>query len=345
LHSREEVPGNDGEYIKPILTSQLSFDPKVASSENSSFYISKTKSYNSSDDGITSEYESGKTGKMSFFSSEEDLLSINSEEGFRNNNLVFTKINEVKAKTVIEKNKKTHRSQSPNYVLTPRSNTNKFIYGSQEDLLSIDEMGALPQRKDNTIISKIYKDAKVRNFAIKTHGGIVSDCEPLTTPKTPKSPKVFSSDEEHYHTDTTLTVQKRNLSHKKVYSSYDDLSSTDISLENTFSHTINHTSQHALSQRTNNEDDETGYKSEDIDVGEVAKRHIVRNALGKFSKSELNVKSHFVRSASMEDGDEVRVSVRDLKKKFESKDSGTKPVVSSLTARSLSKQVKDSLKQ
>lgn len=311
LHSREEIPGTDSEYIKPIYNTQRSFDAKVVNTENnSSLNLSKGRSCNSSDDGITSEYESGKTGKMSFFSSEEDLLSLNSDTSFRPSDFVSTKNQDIKLNdSLYNQNRGSIRTPSPSATLTPRTpSTRKFIYGSQEDLLSIDEIGSIPQRKDNTLISKIYKDPNVRNFALKNHR------EP-TIPSTPKPRKMSSSDDEHYHhAENKMAFQNRFFASRQKYSSYDDLSSAEISIE------THQDTETAPSPYSDHPESAQGYNSEDLDIDEVARRRVVRQAMGKFSKSERDIKSSFCRTTSMEDFDSVRVSVRDLRKKFESND-------------------------
>ncbi|CAH1127866.1 unnamed protein product [Ceutorhynchus assimilis] len=316
LNSREGVIHGDKQYL-----SQKSLDSKISLGTSAS------------DDGLTSEYESGKTGKMSFFSSEEDLLSLNSEVSF-----VATKNGDVKLN---ESEHRNIRTPSPSPLITPNTpSTRKFIYSSQEDLLSIDEVGSLPQRKDNTLISKIYQDHKVRNFALNTNREFQPDLHS-------KPRKVSSSDEEHYHYNEKVTIQKRNFAHK--YNSYDDLSSADMSFEDNYQngHNLSIDQKSATlmvktSSAVSSVND--GYNSEDLEIEEIARRHVVREALGKFSKSEMVINSNFHRGTSFEEGD-VRVSVRDLRKKFETNEVSNKPVVSSLTARSISKKVKDSLKQ
>ncbi|KAL1497122.1 hypothetical protein ABEB36_008132 [Hypothenemus hampei] len=287
MNSREEILANDEQHH--TFTSQKSME-KQQGTNGTSLYLNKDRSY-SSDDGITSEYESGKTGKMSFFSSEEDLLSLNSETSFHQPEVVAARNDDIKINYI------RPRSSTP---LTPK-NKNHF-FNSQEDLLSIDETSSLPRRKDNTLISKIYQDPHVRHFAMKTHRDLVLEYD---YPKSPKPSQVQDS-QNHYS----------NVKENNVTSS----TSPEISLKD-------------LS-------DEKESKEREID--EVANKHVVSDTLEKLIN---NKKSPFYRSTSLEEIDNIRVSVWDLRKKFENTDASNKPVISSLTARSLSKQVKNILKQ
>ncbi|XP_066246029.1 uncharacterized protein [Euwallacea similis] len=300
------------------LISKIYKDPKVRlfslqsrdeSSESIEEHISPTyyreKHLNkghkgSSDDGLTSEAESGKTGKMSFFSSEEDLLSLQSDSSFRPIEVVSARNGDVKVNGI-------NRSPSP---LTPKAQYSRRMYSSHEDLLSIDEnqsVTSIPPRKDNTIISKIYQDPNVRNFAFKTHGHFV-----------PVESGYYHSVPKHY-------APKRYVD-----------SSAEISLETCRQNSTTPNSLHS---------DHLENGSECSEIAEMANKHAVNEVLEKWHEEEHSRNNSFQRTTSMDDLDSIRVSVRDLRKKFESPDASSKPVVSSLTARSLSTQVREILKQ
>ncbi|XP_030765391.1 uncharacterized protein LOC115889511 isoform X2 [Sitophilus oryzae] len=323
LRSREDLDNEDS----PHHTRSSYHQNKTNTNQ-----LSRERNYESSDDGLYSEYDSGKTGKMSFFSSEEDLLSIDSEGSVKHNHVIST-INENVATHVGDGDEAFWLKQTSS---TPKSeSTRRFIYGSQEDLLSIDEAEHLPKRKDNTIITKIYKDPRVLNFALTTHGENMPNLE-VTTPVTPrpKSMNLSSPDDDHFFSPATPTLKRTPVNKRRLYQSYDDLSSADISLR---SEMLSKHETDSLSDKM-----KESYNGDDLEVDEIERKHLVRNALGKFSKSEANFNSSFVRATSQDE--EIRVSVRDLRKKFENNDNQNHRVVSSLTARSLSKKVKETLK-
>ncbi|XP_066151682.1 uncharacterized protein [Euwallacea fornicatus] len=287
LQSREESPESIEEHISPTYYREKNLNKGHKSN---------------SDDGLTSEAESGKTGKMSFFSSEEDLLSLQSDSSFRPIEVVSASNGEVKVNGV---------TRSP--PLTPRAQYFKRMYSSHEDLLSIDEnqsVTSIPPRKDNTIISKIYQDPNVRNFAFKTHGHFV-----------PVEPDYHQNIHKHY-------TPKRYVD-----------SSAEISLETSRQNSITPNYLHSDHLRT------AANGSECSEIAEMANKHAVSEVLEKWHEEELNKNNSFQKTASIDDLDSIQISVRDLRKKFESSDVSNKPVVSSLTARSLSMQVREILKQ
>ncbi|XP_050306519.1 uncharacterized protein LOC126743472 isoform X2 [Anthonomus grandis grandis] len=258
MNSREELLGSDSDYNKIVYRNQKSYDAKEQ-------FLAKARSEHESSDN--SEYESGKTGKMSFFSSEEDLLSLNSESNIK----------------------------------TPQATTpKKFIYSSNEDLLSLsgDELNSISQRK-------AYQVANMKNFALQTeYKNEVSTHEVFI-----HRPQRKENDHEQ------LQIKNNTANLKKLFSSYEDLSSADISLEHHPNTTQSHTIEpRPLSQQSFSTLDES--VSEDLE--EVARRHVVKQTLGKFSKSEFSLtESRFQRGSLIEDNDNIRVSVRDLRKKFE----------------------------
>lgn len=267
LQSREDVPGSDTDHYTPTFYSPRTNENKFTYNETTSVYLNNKSM---SDDGVTSEGESGKTGKMSFFSSEEDLLSLNSESSFRQVEITSASNGEVRV-----------RAQSPR-----KPNIHRF--SSHEDLLSIDEhtqVSSIPRRKDNTLISKIYQDPNVRNFANKTnHKEFVDDYQR----KNRKSP---SSEEKH--TRTVFAVE---------------LSSPEISLEVVRSPTP------------------SSGKSENSEIDDLARKHVVSGVLHKLLGTEafedvedvVDGRAPFSRSTSVDDLSSIRVSVRDLRMKFES---------------------------
>ncbi|XP_019757284.2 uncharacterized protein LOC109535752 isoform X4 [Dendroctonus ponderosae] len=316
LHSREETPSMEETYNTSSFNSHRSVEAKEIQSETSSIYLSK-EILHSSDDGLTSEYDSGKTGRISFFSSEEDLLSLNSDSSH-----------------VVDTRNHAMASGEPHfdhyYMASPPAtpSTKKFIYGSQEDLLSLEEVTCIRPRKDNTLISKIYQDPNVRNFALKTHKNKLPD-------------SLSSKPKQRESLDHAFSVETRGrTSSHASRAAINSSSSAEISLE------MHPEEQNADPSLYAHQVDNVEHEAVDLDVEEIAKRRVVRQALGKFQKSEIEprqVQMH--RNSSVDESNSVRVSVRELKNKFETNDNNNKPVVSSLTARSLSTQVKAALKR
>lgn len=283
LNSREEIHSME-EIHQSAFNSHRSAETKENHSETSSMNLSK-EILHSSDDGLTSEYESGKTGRLSFFSSEEDLLSLTSESSH---------VVDTRNPTVVSGDQHHYMTSPP---ATP--STKKFIYGSQEDLLSLEEVTCIRPRKDNTLISKIYQDPKVRNFALKTHKNSL----PHSLTSKPKQKESI---------DHAFSVETRGRSFNHTSrAAINSSSSAEISLE-----MYSEQQNGDLRQAGNGE-----HEAEDLDVEEIAKRHVVRQALGKFEKSEVELRQVQLQGNSSVDGaDSVRVSVRELKNKFESND-------------------------
>lgn len=266
LQSREDVPGSNADHYTPTFYSPKTNENKFTYNETTSVYLNHKST---SDDGITSEGESGKTGKMSFFSSEEDLLSLNSESSFRHVEITSASNGEVRV-----------RAQSPK-----KPNIHRF--SSHEDLLSIDDhsqVSSIPRRKDNTLISKIYQDPNVRNFANQTnHKEFVDDYQR----------KNKNSEEKYIRTVKTPT--------------YVELSSPEISLDVARSPT-------------------PSSKSENSEIDDLARKHVVSGVLNKLHSTEIfedvedvvDGRAPFSRSTSVDDLSSIRVSVRDLRMKFES---------------------------
>ncbi|XP_060516758.1 uncharacterized protein LOC132696137 isoform X2 [Cylas formicarius] len=321
-----------GEESRPNYQNQWSLEVKSA----------PEISLDTIDHGFTSDndYSSGKTGKMSF-SSEEDLLSIHS-------NASIAKKDSVDVKFKLENEERSSsreiaiRSASPS-LLTPKPlSTRKFIYSSSEDLLSTDEVEALPKRKDNTLISKIYKDPKVRKIALNSREFIPDEYQS-------RSRKIsqYNSDEEVFPDRRPASAPYEK---KEIYSSVDNVSSTISE--------VGHKS-YEFKREISAEKIETKHWNEEVrsklvnklepDLEEIARKKLVHDILEKLSEmdtSEVHIhpEGDDVRK-SVEEIDEFRVSVKDLRKKFEINDGKSKHVVSSLTARSLSKQIKESLRQ
>ncbi|XP_076254985.1 uncharacterized protein LOC143192981 isoform X3 [Rhynchophorus ferrugineus] len=329
MKSRDDSVGEPIRY-----QTQRSLELIDSSHKNDSYHHTRDRAYQSSEGGLSSEYESGKTGKMSFFSSDEDLLSDYSDVSLVNNNVVSNVNESARVDGQMEHEKYYYIKQSAQSTPKPVS-TRKFIYSSQENLLAIDENNSrydatLPKKKDNTLITKIYSDPRVLDFALKTHGDNMP-MEAITPTPTPK-PNFSSTDDTYFFPQN---IQPKTSNTQKLYKSYDDLSSDNISFES------------SIQKETQLSKVQDGYNSEDIDIDEISKKRLVRNALGRFSKSEVHLKTSMERrqtEESMTQEDEIRVSVRDLRKKFENNDKRSHQVVSSLTARSLSKKVKDILK-
>ncbi|CAH1108897.1 unnamed protein product [Psylliodes chrysocephalus] len=193
----------------------------------------------------------------------------------------------------------------------------KNVFHSNEDLLSMDESDR-SMKKDNTLISKIYKQQNVKNYALAKRQQI-----PEIETNTRSIKEVTRSDGEY----------EDPLKQNKV----------PISLEE---------NGNAINNKVSVEKNENV-----LEVNELAKKRIVHNILDQIShsttqKEKSQLSKHYTNGKSKEDineeskesdDDEITTSVKDLMKKFEN-NVGKNQVVSSLTARSLSRHTRKPLK-
>ncbi|CAH1994575.1 unnamed protein product [Acanthoscelides obtectus] len=182
----------------------------------------------------------------------------------------------------------------------------QHIYSSSEDLLGNDECEKTSPRKDNTIVSKIYQDPNVRSFALTN-----KERESLRK-------KSYSSEEDVFSNKSSPGSPK--LSSTRSESCLNDtITKNEIEIKTRFVHTP------------------------DPDIDELSKKQIVHNILDRMSRSR-DVSQERGRKDGYITDEEINVSVKDLRKLFESNEI-TGKVISSLTARSLSKQIREDLKQ
>jgi len=189
-------------------------------------------------------------------------------------------------------------------------------YGSNEDLLSIEEPEKA-KKKDNTLISKIYQQPQVRSYAMAKKQNVSVQQSNFKN----NNKKIVSSDEEVFIEEIPKPVQQTLPAGQ-----------------------VNGTSNKKVSEQENDND---------IEVSELAKKRIVHNILDKFSHSAPKPKPQEkfngeANSASEANGvdineEEFTTSVRELMKKFEN-NLGKNQVVSSLTARSLSRHTRKPLR-
>ncbi|XP_018574031.1 uncharacterized protein LOC108913044 isoform X2 [Anoplophora glabripennis] len=341
LSNRNQLPVQDVEISKPPLRNQLSLDATVlAHAMNNNV---KQPSYNS-DDGLSSNY----IRKKSYYSSEEDLSSNHSAvnesnsafKGFQNPNVRSYRLHSRPSVS----SEDGLLSDSSLSLEKPRpKSTRSLIYSSSEDLLSIDEPEKLPKRRDNTLISKIYQDPNVRNFALTNREYI-----PVSEDTIPKSPRYLSSSNEDLLSDHSVH-QFRDVEKTLVKSHEPNGTSitSGMSLDSLKIEEIPATPKIKQSAR-----EEITYERKmatpDPDINELAKKKIVHNILGQFTKSQPNLvgtsRLEIPKERKMStDSEEISISVKDLKKRFENNDAKS-TVVSSLTARSLSKQMRETLR-
>lgn len=127
-----------------------------------------------------------------------------------------------------EKNKPTYKKL--NSVTPTRYNKNievaKKRHKSESDLLSDDSFNAPPkvlgQKKDNTLISKIYSQPHVRNFAISTRKQLLVE---LTSPTSPTSQSRSIYEKNRYNGKVALynSEGEATYENKTLYSSTEDL--------------------------------------------------------------------------------------------------------------------------
>ncbi|XP_057670595.1 uncharacterized protein LOC130902455 isoform X1 [Diorhabda carinulata] len=269
-------------------------------------YIIDYKAYHS-DDGIST----NRNKKYTVYSSEEDLLSSSSIE-MKNGTMIHT------AKMSLSSEDDRYSERSSIYSPDQR----KQIYSSSDDLLSIDEMDS-HKKRDNTIISKIYQQPAVRKYALekRKHAQQQSNLQE----------KIVDVEDNVF---TDVSRMPKTTSTKDVDEMEIKLNEINIK-ENGNDCNQNGWDDKEKSPLKNEEENDPG-------VEEVAKRKIVHNILGKISASQTNLgKSENKEEIHTEE--DITISVKDLRKKFEKLD-GKNKIVSSLTARSLSKQMRENLK-
>lgn len=317
LSNRNQLPMENAEVSKPPLRNQLSLDATViAHATNNNV---RQSSYNS-DEGLSSSY----LRKKSYYSSDEDLTSNHSGanesipafRGFQNLNVRSGRLNS-RPSVSSEDGLLSDSSVSLEKPARPKS-TRGLIYSSSEDLLSIDEIETVPKKKDNTLISKIYQDPNVRNFALANREYI-----PVPEDAVPKTPKYISSSAEDILSDHSVR-QFRDENLVKSHESNGNSISLGMSLDSLRIEEIPLTPVVKQSAR-----EEGLYERKmttpDPDIDELAKKKIVHNILGQFTKSQPNLaatkKLQVPRERKMStDSEEVSISVKDLKKKFENND-------------------------
>nr|CAH7715875.1 unnamed protein product [Callosobruchus chinensis] len=141
-----------------------------------------------------------------------------------------------------------------------------------------------------------------------------------------------------------MTNGERQAFGRKSYSSEEDISSNKSSPGTLrFSSTKSENALNRILSR--NEDTKiraSFLPTPDSDIDELAKKQIVHNILDQISRSRDASRERGPKDGGMAD-EKINVSVKDLRKLFESNE-GTGKVISSLTARSLSKQIREDLK-
>ncbi|KAJ8913546.1 hypothetical protein NQ315_017097 [Exocentrus adspersus] len=330
LHNRNQLPVKDVETSKPPLRNQHSIDANVFALATSN--EPKKNVYNS-DDGITLNHNR----KKSYYSSEEDLSlheTAPSFRGFHNSHVRSSRLSS--RPSVSSEDGLLSDSSTTLEKPCKAKSTRSFIYSSSEDLLSIDETEKVHKKKDNTLISKIYQDPNVRNFAL-TNREYMPVPEEEIPPLTPKTPKPFHSS----HEDLLLSDHSINQFadvEKTVRESNGASISSSISMD---SLRIEETPKHGREEPVY----ERKMTTPDPDIDELARKKIVHNILGQFqpNQSKVQIVSRPRERKISTDSEEVSISVKDLKKRFENNDAKNK-VVSSLTARSLSRQMRETLK-
>ncbi|VEN62309.1 unnamed protein product [Callosobruchus maculatus] len=238
-------------------------------------------------------------------------LGYNSDDGLQSRTrrkLFSCDDNPLSSKVVGTTNEQFRRKRNYKSVTSPSSEEGislqrQQIYSSSEDLLETEESERPSQKKDNTIVSRIYQDPNVRNFA--------------------------------------MTNGERQALGRKSYSSEEDICSNKSSPK--LSSTKSENSLNRILSR--NEDTKiraSFLQTPDSDIDELAKKHIVHNILDQISRSRDTSPKRGPKDGCISD-EKLNVSVKDLRKLFESNE-GTGKVISSLTARSLSKQIREDLK-
>ncbi|XP_072402634.1 uncharacterized protein [Diabrotica undecimpunctata] len=281
LSNREHLPENNK---VPTFRTQLS-SPEM---------VLDHKAYHS-DDGLSLRHT------KRYFSSQEDLLSSNSIE-VHNGTMTHT------AKMSFSSEDEQFSEKSPVFSTAP---VNRRIYSSSEDLLSADEIDS-SKKKDNTLISKIYQQPHVRQYALTARPFI-----PVKEEK--RIEKSISSEDEVF-----IEITKApKVSSPKV------LPDLDTQFE-----TMNIKEKEPATNEHDNENDPG--------VEEIARKKIVHNFLQKYSTSSTNLKITDSRE-DITNEEDITISVKDLRKRFE-KNQPKNNIVSSLTARSLSKQMKEELR-
>lgn len=319
LSNRNQLPVKNVEVSKPPLRNQLSVDANViAHATNNNV---KQSSYNS-DNGLSPSYIRNK----SYYSSDEDLSSNHSAvnesipafKGFQNLNV---RRNRLHSRPSVSSEDGLLSDSSTNLDKSPRpKSTRGLIYSSSEDLLSIDEIEKVPKRKDNTLISKIYQDPNVRNFALASREYI-----PVPDDTVPKTPKFVSSSAEDILSDHSVRQFRDNRENPiKPHESNENYLTPGISLD---SLRIEEIPLSPIVKQSAKEEGlyERKMTTPDPDIDELVKKKIVHNILGQFTKSQPNLATNQKlqvpreRKISM-DSEEVCISVKDLKKKFENND-------------------------
>ncbi|XP_074031207.1 uncharacterized protein isoform X5 [Leptinotarsa decemlineata] len=270
--------------------------------------------YNSDEGAMMKE-----TTNHAFYSSEEDFL--------------VPKANEVPKAKIHRLNSSAFSYSSEDLPSEPssanleRSKMSKpYAFSSFEDLLSSEEYEQpLPKKKDNTLISKIYQQQHVRNYALSNRD-YIPDSGPFK--ETASFENNLSDDNNRAkQLNKKITVMEQNAAPEKIHlEPLSIVKSLDSSEE--FKHDRNITTS-------------------DQEISEIAKKKIVHNFLDQIASgqpkpnpSRRNIIEDFPETA--EDEEKI-LSVKELRRKFE-KDQGKSKVVSSLTARNLSKQMKTTWK-
>nr|CAH7738565.1 unnamed protein product [Callosobruchus chinensis] len=163
--------------------------------------------------------------------------------------------------------------------------------------------------------------------------------------------QIYSSSEDLLETEENPNVRnfamtngERQAFGRKSYSSEEDISSNKSSPGTLrLSSTKSENSLNRILSR--NEDTKiraSFLPTPDSDIDELAKKQIVHNILDQISRSRDASRERGPKDGGIAD-EKINVSVKDLRKLFESNE-GTGKVISSLTARSLSKQIREDLK-
>lgn len=227
-----------------------------------------------------------------------------------------------------------------------KSNSKTHLYSSSEDLLSIEEHERPHRKKDNTLIEKIYQNAHVRNFALSNRDYIpVQEDYSKARKKTYSSEDELSDEHNKFKNQSPSPLPINSNIPVETYKPQETIISqtkkpmeANVIVEKTLQTFINICPPHEeMTESQNpeihlvedpmqdaNETYERNVISPDPGINEVAKKKIVHNILEQLSVNQSVVAKHKLNGDFHEinnnEEDEINVSVKELRKKFENND-------------------------
>ncbi|KAG5883828.1 hypothetical protein JTB14_033749 [Gonioctena quinquepunctata] len=283
LSNRNSIPAETG-MPTPNFRTQLSVPENILQAR----YNDKNSLYNS-DEGAPMK-------KQTLYSSAEDLIEANKPGQYQ-------------------------RARSPKFSISSEDDllseqslehgklSKSHMFSSYEDLVSAEEYAQIPRKKDNTLISRIYQQQNVRNYALSNRDFIPDNGKSVRKySESVSSEDIFSDDGSRVKeiNKQPAALQRKADTEKRIVIEKENvpISSEEIECE-------------------------TNVVTPDQEINEVARKKIVHNILDQIGnpqqKHKVSRKQVEEYQESNNTDEEITVSVKELRRKFE-KEQGTSKV-------------------